>query len=72
MNDVIIDNKKVGKFKIGIYELKQVGGYDKIVISQVTALTEEGEYIKHCKLNSVINYLNQYPVEFRRAGNDVK
>jgi hypothetical protein len=70
MSEVIIENKKVASFRIGIYELKTIGGYDKIVISQVTALDENGGYIKHCKLAKVMPFLHQFPVEFRKVGKD--
>lgn len=65
---IMVEGKRVGSFRIGVYDFQTIKGQPKIVISQVTAFDEGGNYIKHCKLEKVLPFLSQCHVEFRKAG----
>jgi hypothetical protein len=57
--------KKVGSFEVTRYDFEKINGDDKIVISMVKVLDEDGKYIKFAKLKDVLPYLSKYPITFK-------
>lgn len=57
--------KKVGSFEVTRYDFEKINGEDKIVISMVKVLDEDGKYIKFAKLKDVLPYLSKYPITFK-------
>ena len=60
-----INGKTLGSFEIVRYSFDQVKGEPKILIHQIKALDVNGAYIKFAKLESVMPYLCQYPLNFK-------
>lgn len=71
MKNLIIKDRIVGSFEITKYHFEMVNGEPKIVISMVKVLDDAGKYIKFAKLESVIDYLSYYPVEFKNLGKEI-
>ena len=67
---MIINGKQLGSFEIVRYSFEQVKGEPKILIHQIKALDVNGAYIKFAKLESVLPYLSEYPVDFKKLSND--
>jgi hypothetical protein len=65
-----INGKTLGSFEIVRYSFDQVKGEPKILIHQIKALDVNGAYIKFAKLESVLPYLSQYPINFKSINND--
>jgi hypothetical protein len=63
---MIINGKELGSFEIVRYSFDQVKGEPKILIHQIKALDVNGEYIKFAKLESVMPYLCEYPIRFKK------
>jgi hypothetical protein len=62
---MMINGKELGSFEIVRYSFDHVKGEPKILIHQIKAIDVNGAYIKFAKLESVIEYLAQYPVNFK-------
>ena len=58
--------KQVGSFEITKYRIENVNGEPKIVIDMVKVLDTNGQYIKFASLEKVIDYLEKYPVKFKK------
>ena len=67
---MIINGKQLGSFEIVRYSFDQVKGEPKILIHQIKALDVNGAYIKFAKLEAVLPYLSQYPINFKDLNND--
>ena len=67
---MIINGKKLGSFEIVRYSFDLVKGEPKILIHQIKALDVNGAYIKFAKLEAVLSYLSDYPVDFKKLSND--
>lgn len=57
--------KKFGSFEVTRYDFEKINGDDKIVISMVKVLDQDGKYIKFAKLKDVLPYLSKYPITFK-------
>ena len=62
---MIINGKELGSFEIVRYSFDQVKGEPKILIHQIKALDVNGACIKFAKLETVIQYVPQYPINFK-------
>lgn len=58
--------QQVGSFEITKYRFENVNGEPKIVIDMVKVLDTNGQYMKFAKLEKVIDYLEKYPVKFKK------
>lgn len=67
---MIINGKQLGSFEIVRYSFDLIKGEPKILIHQIKALDVNGAYIKFAKLESVLPYLCDYPVDFKKLNND--
>ena len=67
---MIINGKQLGSFEIVRYSFELIKGEPKILIHQIKALDVNGAYIKFAKLESVLPYLSEYPVDFKKLSND--
>ncbi len=67
---MIINGKQLGSFEIVRYSFDLVKGEPKILIHQIKALDVNGGYIKFAKLEAVLPYLSDYPVDFKKLSND--
>ena len=67
---MIINGKQLGSFEIVRYSFENVKGEPKILIHQIKALDVNGAYIKFAKLEAVLPYLSEYPVDFKKLNND--
>ena len=67
---MIINGKQLGSFEIVRYSFENVKGEPKILIHQIKALDVNGAYIKFAKLETVLPYLSEYPVDFKKLRND--
>ena len=67
---MIINGKQLGSFEIVRYSFDLVKGEPKILIHQIKALDVNGAYIKFAKLEAVLPYLCNYPVDFKKLSND--
>jgi len=63
---MIINGKELGSFEIVRYSFDLVKGEPKILIHQIKALDVNSAYIKFAKLESVMPYLCQYPITFKK------
>lgn len=58
--------QQVGSFEITKYRFENVNGEPKIVIDMVKVIDTNGKYMKFAKLEKVIDYLEKYPVKFKK------
>ena len=58
--------QQVGSFEIIKYRFENINGEPKILIDMVKVLDTNGQYIKFAKLEKVIDYLEKYPVKFKK------